>query len=241
MSNDSIDLSGWMNIRQILANVKARLRIDDRQDRYLLQYIIDCISELNMFHLDVSGPVSTIIDISDINTVDLPSDYIDYLKIGYIVNGKIVTLTHNPSIPIPISGECGEDTNPFPDLSLSIPLVPTYGAGGGYNVAEYRIDKKDRRIILQGSVPGSQLAIEYISTGVSLNEETTIPRKYLPAIRAYVVWTLIENDPKVPMNDKIRKGDLYAQEVSRASMSELPTLDECMDAIYMGRRQTPKG
>ena len=42
------------------------------------------------------------------------------------------------------------------------------------------------------------------------------------------------------MNDKMRKGDLYAQEVRRVSMSEMPTLDEIMDAVRRGYRQTIK-
>jgi hypothetical protein len=237
MSQDS---DGIVSLRYILANIKARLMWDDRNDQFLLQYIIDAVSELNMFHLDISGTKTVIIDVNEINTIDLPSDYIDYEVIGYIVNGKITSLSKNPNIPIPISGDCGADTNPFPDLVQDLPSVPTFGVGGGYNVAEYTIDKRGHRIIIQGTVPGNQILLKYTSSGISLTEETYIPKQYVPAIRAYVLWVIAENDPKEPMNNKIRKGQLFADEVIRVGATEMPTMDEISDALRMGYRQTPK-
>jgi hypothetical protein len=240
MSNDSTDLSGVITLRQILASVKATLKTDDRDDQYLSQYIIEGLTELNIFHLDIFGSKPAILDISDINTVDLPSDYIDYLVIGYVVNGRLVSLTHNPNIPIPISGDCGEDTNPFPELTTEFPSSPTFGASGGYNIATYTIDKRNRRIIIQGSVPGGQIHLKYITSGISMSEETFVPRQYLPVIKAFVIWTVVENDPKEPMNNKMRKANIYGDQVRRASSLEMPSADEILELIRKGYRQSPK-
>ena len=235
-----MDTSGWVSLKYIVANIKSRLMTDDKFDEYLLQYCIDGITEMNMFHLDISGPKTTVLTISDINTVALPQDYIDYLQIGIIVNGQIRTLSLNPQIPIPITMDCGEDTNGFSDLIRAYPASPQFGAGGGYNVSEYKIDKRGRRIVLQGAVPGGQVIMEYISSGISLSEENYFPRKYLPVIRAYVMWVLADNDPKVQIQEKMRKGKILQEEVMRVSMSEMPTISEMVDVIRSGYRQTPK-
>lgn len=240
MSNESVDTSGTVSLKYIVANTRARMRKDAKDDQYILQYAIDCISELNMFHLDISGPRTALIAVSDICTIDVPEDYIDYLKVGKIVNGRIRTFSINPNLSIPITGDCGEDTNAWSDITLSFPAVNTFGVGGGYNEVEYRYDPRSRRFILSGAVPGSYVALEYISTGISISEETYIPKKYVPAIRAYIIWQFVENDDKAPMNDKMRKGQLYADEVTRASASEGLTIEELMDAITSGYRQTVK-
>lgn len=240
MSIQSEDTAGWVSLKYILASTRAALRIDDKHDEFLLQYIIDGVTELNTFHLDISGTKNTTLTISDINTVQLPRDYIDYAKIGIIVNGRIHTLTVNPNLAVPHTGDCGEDTNAYQDNTQELPATPQFGISGGYNVAEYKIDKRNRRIIVSGNPPGGTLYLEYISSGISMSEETNIPRAYVPVIRAYAIWRFVDNDPSVPGNEKERKGRLYGQEVRRAAMYELPTLDEMVDALKQGRRQTPK-
>lgn len=238
MSNESIDTAGTVSLKYIVANTRARMRKDAKDDMYIMQYAIDCITELNMFHLDVSGPKTALLPVSDIGTIDVPEDYIDYYRLGGIVNGRIQTFTLNPKLAIPTETECGEDVNPWKDITLDFPARNTFGAGGGYNTSEYRYDQRNRRFIIGGATPGTYVVLEYVSSGVSVSEETFIPRLYVPAIRAYIIWQFVENDEKAPMNDKMRKGQLYADEVMRAG--ESLNIDEIMDAVYSGYRRTIK-
>jgi hypothetical protein len=241
MSNQSIDTAGVVSLKYVLASLKSALSIDDREDERLLQFIVDGVSEINMFHLDISGTKKGMFDITQINTVDLPSDFIDYIVIGRVINGRIVSLSRNEALAIPIDIDCGLDANPYKDAIVDFPKFYHYGLGGGYNIAEYRIDKRDRRIIISGVVPGSQIYMEYISTGVSLNEETVIPRYAVPVLRAYADWKRTEYDDKKPLYDKQRKAMMYQFELERAdSLVNSMTVDEILDQVYKGYRQTPK-
>jgi hypothetical protein len=234
-----MDTNAIVTIDYILASVKAYLQVDDKQDELLMQMILDCITDLNIFHADLSGHKTVTMDISDINTVDLPEDFVDYIKIGRIINNKIYTLSLNDNLATPHSEDCGEDTNPYIQSVYDLPYEQQYGTGGGYNCAEYKIDKRNRRIIIGGGVPGSQIIMEYISSGVC--SETVVPRYAVPVIRAYVYWMRVENDPRVPFNEKERKQNLYVTEMRRLKEFETRlTVDEIMDAIYRGYRQTIK-
>jgi len=230
-----MDSPGVVNLRYCLASLKNKLNVDSADDERYLQLIIDGVSELNMFHLDISGVQTVVYDINTTtNIVELPKDFIDYTRIGFVVNGQIQNFTVNPNISIPITQECGLDTNPFPGTSLPIPTYQHFGKGGGYSPLNYRVDKRKRRIIIVGAATNDQMVMEYFSTGISMTSETLIPRQYVPAVVAYAIWQSIEYDPRVPMNDKQRKAQIYKQEVQRASMSEMPSLDEMMMAIYQG-------
>lgn len=241
MSNQSIDTNGLVTIRYVLASLKSALAIDDREDERLIQFIVDGISEINMFYVDISGTKKGLFPISSINTVDLPSDFIDYVMIGRVVNGRVVSLSKNKNLAIPVSEECSLSTNPYSGAITEYPKYHHFGLGGGYNIAEYEIDKRDRRILISGNVPNSEIYMEYISTGVSVNEETSIPRQAVPAIKAYVIWQMTENDDKKPLYDKQRKARIWTQKLEELANSvNAMTIDEILDEIYKGYRQTPK-
>lgn len=235
------DTNGVVSLKYVLASLKSSLSIDDREDERLLQFIVDGISEINMFHLDISGTQKGLFDISAINTVDFPSDFIDYVFIGRVVNGRMVSLSRNDSLVIPTDIDCGLDANPYKDTIVDFPKFYHYGLGGGYNIAEYRIDKRDRRIIISGVIPGSQIYMEYISTGVSIGGDTVIPRYAVPVLRAYADWKRTEYDDKQPLYAKQRKAAIYQYELERVdSLVNSMTVDEILDQVYKGYRQTVK-
>lgn len=233
------DTNALVSLEYILASVKAYLQTDDRQDEFLMQMIADIITDLNIFHADLSGNKTVTLDVSSINTVDLPIDFQDFVVIGFTVGNKIVSLSYNPRIAIPQTEDCGELTTPYPlSGSQEIPLERHYGAAG-ITTMEYKIDKRNRRIILSGTIPNSQVILEYISSGIS--DQTVVPRYAVPTIRAYCFWMRCFNDPRVAMNDKNDKRELFVSEMRRLKEFETRmTIDEICDAIYKGVRPTIK-
>lgn len=233
------DSNALVSLEYILASVKAYLQTDDRQDEFLMQLIMDCVCDLNTFHADLSGNLTVTLDVSSINTVDLPTDFVDYIVIGYTVGNKIVSLSYNPRLAIPQTEDCGELTTPYPlSSNQEMPLERHYGAGG-ITTMEYKIDKRNRRIILSGTIPNSQVILEYISSGIS--NQTVVPRYAVPAIRSYVYWMRCFNDPRVAMNDKNDKRELWVSEVRRLREFETRmTVDEICDALMKGVRPTIK-
>jgi hypothetical protein len=233
------DTPALVSLQYILAIVKAYLQVDDKQDEFLMQLIIDCVSDLNIFHADISGQKTVTLDVSAINTVDLPVDFQDYICIGYYVGNQIVSLTYNPRLAIPQTQDCAEDSSPYPlTNNIELPISRQYGAAA-ITTKHYKIDKRNRRIILSGSIPNSQVIMEYVGSGIS--NDTLIPRYAVPAIRAYCFWMHVENDPRVAYNEKERKTRLYVSEMRRLKEFETRmTIDEIVDSLYMGIRQTIK-
>jgi hypothetical protein len=233
------DTPALVSLNYILASVKAYLQVDDKQDEFLMQLIIDCVTDLNIFHADISGQKTVTLNVSAINTVDLPVDFQDYICIGYSVGNQIVSLSYNPRLAIPQTQDCGEDSSPYPLTgNIELPISRQYGAAG-ITTKQYKIDKRNRRIILSGSIPNSQVIMEYIGSGIS--NDTLVPRYAVPAIRAYVILMRIDNDPRVPYNEKERKTHLYVTELRRLREFETRmTVDEIVDSLMLGIRQTIK-
>lgn len=233
------DTPALVSLQYILASVKAYLQVDDKQDEFLMQLIMDCITDINVFHADLSGNKTVTLDISAINTVDLPVDFQDFIVIGYVVGNQIVSLTYNPRLAIPQTQDCAEDTTPYPTSgTVELPIARHYGVAG-VTTKHYKIDKRNRRIILSGAIPNSQVILEYISSGLS--NETVVPRYAVPAIRAYCYWMRAFNDPRVAMNDKNDKRELWVSEVRRLREFETRmTIDEICDALMLGVRPTIK-
>ena len=229
-----------VTIKYCLAQVRNMLQLDNSKDMFLLQLIYDCISEINMFHIDLTGPKAVYLDIDSNNTAKLPTDFIDYFRIGRIVNNRISDLTINNNIPLPLATQCGLVTNPTKRVTSTLPIFQDFGVGAGYDIMYYRIDKANGLIIVQGTIPGNQIYLEYISDGVVMSDEQSIPKEAVPAIKAYCAWKSIEYDPRIPLNDKDRKGNLYAAELRRLGSLRMPTMEEMTMAIIEGFKPTIK-
>lgn len=204
-----MDTDSGVSLNYILASTKNRLRItDSADDEYMMQLILDCISETSVFHFSVTGVNVVTLDVNSARIAYLPQDYIDYVVIGVVYGNKIIPLFKNEKLALPITEDCGEDANEYPASSNISEVLSCH-----WSEKSFRIDKKNHRIILSNDIPANKLYMEYNSTGV--NSMTIVPRYALPMIRQYVIWQIAENDPKIADNDKERKGWLYGQEMRR--------------------------
>ncbi len=238
MSND---IPGLVNLEYVLADIRNRIGIDDRDNERIMQMIISHYMDLNMFYIPIAGNKDVLLNINSINMVDVPGDYVDYIRIGRVVNGRITTLSLNPDLAKTLGWDCGAQTNPYSAITPDLPQYQHYGLGGGYNIGEYVYLPRSRQIEISGTIPGSQIYLEYVSTGISTSGQTWIDRRAVPILRNYVIWKRIEHNDKAPLWEKQRKAEIYRQSVGDLNRAiNALTLDEMMDAISQGYRQTPK-
>lgn len=188
---------------------------------------------------------------NSVGIVNLPSDYVDYVSIGINVQGEMWTLGLNQNLigegdPDINCGalvkETGQNCYVAPGLQYNFSdhfrgaqyIGGVYGLGGGLNGDYYKVDKRNRRIILRNNNLGNnKLVVEYISTGVEFCGDTLIPRESLLAIRAFILWQNISAKPKVPKNEKLYQERLYLREAEKVNeLSTLFTKDEYLDTIY---------
>lgn len=225
-----------------------------RQYKRLVQIALEGYSELSLWHLNTLEVVY--LRMNEAKVVSLPADYIDYTKIGIPINGKLRVLTRHDRILLPrefedgtpVGNADGNDTINaaslvyFSDHFRGGQFVGgLFGMPGGIDDAYYRIDRENRQIVFSGSVPRSEIILEYISTGVKTEEGSLIPREAVSALRTYIIWQAVENSPRVPMNEKERKKRQHEEEVEALrSFQSIITPEDYKRMCYSTYRQTAK-
>jgi hypothetical protein len=255
MSNVTPKTSGTTTINYVVMSVLNRLRdYTLRHYSFLEQIVIEGYTDLNLWHLDNIEVVY--LRMGSAKTVDLPCDFVDWCKIGIPINGKIKVLTQNNSILLPRTFADGEEVGNTDGESAMAPegsvffldhfrgnqfVAGLYGMPGGIDQAYYRFDRESRTIVFSGSIPRAEIVLEYISSGINLGGQTVIPREAVPALRAFALWQLIENDSKVSGGEKERKKAQYEEQVEAVrAFQNTFTADEYRRHVYKHSRQSPK-
>ncbi len=191
--------------------------------------------------------------LNDEGYIDMPHNYVNYSKIGFISKGRIINLGLNNAMALPEGLPYCETPPHLVDIDAdqnylmpvayvahwrhNNPTYTTYGYGGGYAEGYYRVDNKNRRIYISDRVPGSEIVMEFVGVG-DLCGETYIPAHYEEALRLWLIWQNIENDNRVNGGEKERKKNQYELSYAQAHLnSRTITVQEILDAIYSGQHQ----
>ncbi len=248
--------AGTATITYIVMSVLNRLRdYSMRHYSFLEQIVIEGYTDLNLWHLNNIEVVYY--KMSDAKSVPLPPDFVDYCKVGIPIGGKIRVITRNPNILLP---RTYEDTDPEEEVghtdadntsSGAIFFVDhfrngqfvagLYGLPGGLDHTEWNIDWERRQLVFGGSIPRTEIVLEYISSGINLSGGTIIPREAAPALRQYALWQIIENDHKVSANEKERKKQQYEEQVEALrSFQSTFTIDDYKRSVWRSTHQSIK-
>ena len=224
--------------------------------------------ELALYHIGNSLEV-VYLHMSTAKTVDLPADFITYTKIGIPINGKLRVLTQHDQILFPRVFDDGDkaavgnadsgDNDVIPSNAVFFSdhwrggqyIGGLFGLPGGIDMAYYRIDKENRQIVFTGSVPRSEIVLEYISTGLKIDGSSLIPRECVDALRNYVLWKSVENDMtgymtgraqlKTAMAEIGRRKQEFTESINALrSFNSSFTIDEYKRAMWSTSGQHPK-
>ena len=253
MSTAAPATPGIITVNYIAMTILNRLRdYSMRHYMFIAQLVIEGYGELALWHLDTIEVVY--LRMSSAKTVDLPTDFVDYTKIGIPVNGKLKILTKKDNVLLPRSFADGAPVGNTDDANAgtgSIFFVDhfrngqftagLYGLPGGLDNAFYRIDRENRQIVFSGSIPRSEIVLEYVSSGIKLSGQTNIPRETLPALQSYVAWKMIIWDKKFTANEKAQRKQDYLEEVAALDFLQSSfTADEYKRHVWKSTTQTIK-
>lgn len=255
------DTNGIVNLDYIVDHVLMDL--DDysmvRYKKYL-QYAIDGFMDLNLFTLQ--NIKVAYLPVADNKTVPLPSDYIDYTKIGYDSGGTVNILGKNDDLMLPrLTDDCGNTTNEntggcdiddliFPNYGYY--FAPHYrngqfvgelysGIGDGKNDGNYRIDRDMHQIAFNSDLTADTIILEYKSSGIAGDGSTNIPKQCVPALLAFVHWKRKNYNDKVAGSEKERLKLEYFREVEKLRDFEFSfTISEYFDSRREGYSSIPK-
>ena len=250
---------GLVTIRYIVMSTLNRLN-DYTLKNYkrMVQICIEGVSEeMAMYHTGIGNEV-VYLHMSTAKTVNLPADYIGWSKVGFPDNGKLRVITNRDGILLPrVFDDTGEAVGNTDSDEASEGLSNAiffsdhfrrgqfigglYGLPGAIDVAYFRIDMERRQIAFSGEVPRSEIVLEYISTGLKPDGSSLLPREIVAPLRNYILWHMVENDPRVANNEKRRREELYEKSVEASRFFETSfTKEEYLRMCYSTYRQSVK-
>ena len=220
----------------------------------MLQWLVRGVSDISINH--VSNIEVAYLTANNAGKVDLPADYINYLKIGVCVNGLIQVFGINENLCLRRKEECATDID-YSSKELvikgDIPFVDhyrdgnyqtgVYGVPGGFRTTYFRIDKKNRKIVLGGDIPLGEIVLEYESSGISLTGKTYIEDDFREVLIALLHHRLKQHAPSntVSIGEKQQAEALYYFELKKLVRSRNRfTISELMDTIHGSYKQTVK-
>ena len=162
-------------------------------DYFLMyQFAIDGYRDLNMYHFGSQGVNYSKSTVSDVKTINLPDDYIGFIRLYLPYNGQEWALTENTDIIKTLTLDGGDytlDSDYGEGVDINDGSTGLYGSVGGKNSNYYAIDEANRRIHVNLDV-NSELVLVYKSSGISLDDTSYIPIQAEPVIEMYMKWQL---------------------------------------------------
>lgn len=188
------------------------------------------------------------IDLST-NTVELPCDYVDLVKIGIVGSDGLVYIfgeNKNKNIlPDQQPYQVPDYLLGFDDFIYRNYVYATtdgrlYGYGGGKYSGEYRINLDANRIELTTGTSVDTVYLEYVADE-ALSENPSIHVYAEQALRSYIYYHLVERKSNVPLGEKARARQEYYND-RRLANSRLKsfTKDEALKTIRKNFKQSPK-
>jgi hypothetical protein len=188
------------------------------------------------------------LNVSATNTVTLPADYVDLLKIGIVGGDGLVYVfgeNKNKNLLANNAGDLPDYLLGYSDFIYRNFVNSTtdgrlYGYGGGHYSGEYRINLGENRIELTLGTGTDTVYIEYIADE-ALAADPSVHVYAEQAIRAYIYYHLVERKSNVPAVEKARARQEYYNE-RRLANARLKSFskEEALKTIRKNFVQSPK-
>lgn len=255
------------NLNYAVAFAKMDLDINSTvQDNKFLQWSKHCYSYHIGIKTDTKVKVAYLTP-NEVFQVPLPKDYSGrYVKIGVIVNNRVVTLGVDETLALQnIFDDCGDyiTTDSLiatSECSLTDGGYPwgfyyaphyrngqyvgeMYGVRGGFNSRGYYKVFKDQGIIqFDPTFPKFTYIFEYVPDGsMDLTGMSIIDLPTVNVIRAYIHWQRVAygNTPSLAFTE-MKKDEFELALAEFKHIAHCPTLDEWLDYSYRAYVSTAK-
>lgn len=209
------------------------IEIGEQSEHKYTKYLQFGINGLRQFNFDVNGVAKpVVIKVNDNDTVDIPEDYINLIRIGVCgEDGNIHELAENPEICFPrTTDDCGELE---PSIGSSGSVIIDYfegghfrnneaigrrfGIGGGsFGLGFYRENIKEGFFSLQGFT-GKRIIMEYLAKLEENNAgEFTVHPFIVQAIKEWMAWQADTRNPRIGPSQRQLSWQTYKTQRSMA-------------------------
>lgn len=225
-----------------VVNSYLNLRGDYSKEDYnrFLQIVIEGYTDLNIHHtLSVKTLVTRV---NDANMIALEPDFIDWARIGVVIQGIYYPIGVNENITLPADDICVFNPSiPEHSNQINITSYQDYSAEGGKRFAEFKVFRTERKIQFRGSIKNYDILIDYISSGINMEEDTFVSVEMIPVLRAYLKWQLLNYNDAAGLGQKQFAANLYGYELDKlVAFQNSLSAEEFLDIIRSGYKQTLK-
>lgn len=252
------DTAMWVELTEVIYQYIDQAKLTTAEFRRLWTIGVRGVEEMG---LDVyMTPKTEKLLVNPNKTVDLPSDFIAFSKVGVLnQNGEVATLRRNTDLTayrIEMADRLSKNTDDnngntwrLQDLAYvnyfdGARYVNIFGAGAVLNAqGEFDIDEELGLIYLNNEYDYDYVILEYLSSP-SNDPNYKIPLQIREAIFSYIAWRDIEMLPsgrRVTLGDKqLRRKEFYNQKrLARLRVSPVTPWD-ANELIRMSTKLVPK-
>tara|TARA_Y100001973_G_C5203902_1_gene339904 strand:- start:3724 stop:4437 length:714 start_codon:yes stop_codon:yes gene_type:complete len=212
-----------------------------------LRYFKLGLNGLKELHFDVGGNIKTVELTVDSNTltVNLPSDYVRYTKIGLLGNdGDVHSLglrSDKSLVNVTPTSTSVSDDELHPTY---FEYVQEFGLGGGNNTnGYYKVDLENSTIQFTSDLSGESIILEYISnSAIHTSEDAVVVHEFASdAMRAYIYWKSIQRKRNInPADKQDARSEYYNNKrLARARLLSF-NKQEALQTIRKSFKQSPK-
>jgi len=231
-----------------------------------LVYARNCLQEISMDDLYVVN--TKLLPVNAVNAVDLPPDFLDYVKVGVQVGQTIRPLVEDNGInrltklnsnfePVPYLQ--AESSDPSEVQQQNLGYSPNffnywytinwnlYGEnigryfGGNAYADTFSLIRERNQIQLHEKLNIDYLYLEYVSNGMNTNAATMITPYAFATIEAFILWKLKEHSRTYSIGERQIAEQQYIQQrkILRARISSL-TISELKRIVNKNIYAAPK-
>jgi hypothetical protein len=251
MSSEANNFVNLMHVVQSYMNEKGEKALT-KVEKYL-NLAIEGYSQINLWEMNTIDTARLDLDVNTM-TARLPPDFLEMIKLGIEIRGKLYTLTVNNNLvkpePLTICDAPIESVNVEDPPAGGFYFAPywyngyyysaLFGVGGGFNCAYYRIDYNTNTVIFSGFTGAYPIILEYKSSGVKAGG-ALIPRTAIPALKAYIHFASIRHDGRYSdsqINEAERRYNVELYSLQRLNNSF--SYAELCDTLYSTYSQSIK-
>jgi hypothetical protein len=240
--------------------------VNNASDTIIRNYALRGIREMGF---DLLARVRSLkLSVESNNTITLPDDFVDYVKIGVVGTDGIVrafgentNINYSQKYVLDDAGDPVDEDNDglferedsktgqldinnennivFNNYIYQGNVGKIYGLGGGHMTGEFRINYDQNRIEVSSNV-GSEVVIEYVADE-ALSTNPTVHKYAEEALRAYIYYKLVSRKSNVPASEKARARAEWFNERRLANARLKPfTKTEALRTIRRNFKQSPK-
>ena len=243
--------------------VKSALGDKEESNHLYLKYLRLALKGYKEFNFDYAlESKKVLLDVLPYNAVNLPCDYVDYIKIGFPLGDRMVSLVPSNDLNEINLFEDGEEVaNPivseverdYDDIHLQDGywygmyynnagehLGRKFGKGGGSPGPYFTVMKEKEQIQFSSDICADKVYLEYITNGLNASGGTLVHQYAAATLESYIHWRLAHH--KQPNSGEAAALKVDYQEQLRRYKARVNPLTTAIikDIANKEYRQSPK-